>query len=65
MANKTNKVQTGIRFSPELLHKISFVAAQNMRSLNGQLEFLAQQCVQAYEAENGEIPLDENQIYKK
>ena len=35
----TNKIQTGIRFEPELLYKIGFVAKQNMRSLNAQLEF--------------------------
>ena len=61
----TNKVQTGIRFEPELLYKITQVAKRNKRSLNAQLEFLAQECVAKYEAENGEIPLDENEIYKK
>lgn len=60
----TNKVQTGIRFEPELLYKIAVIAKENKRSLNGQLEFLAHQCVKAYEAENGEIPVDENAAYK-
>ena len=61
----TNKVQTGIRFDPELLYKITFVAKENKRSLNAQLEYLAQICVKEYEATNGEIPLDEEKIYKK
>ena len=61
----TNKVQTGIRFEPELLFKIAHVAKQNKRSLNAQLEYLAQNCVKEYEKENGEIPLDENVIYNK
>ena len=61
----TNKVQTGIRFEPELLYKISQVAKQNKRSLNAQLEYLAQECVKEYEKENGEIPIDENAIYNK
>ena len=61
----TNKVQTGIRFEPELLYKITQVAKKNKRSLNAQLEFLAQECVAKYEVENGEIPLDENEMYKK
>ncbi len=61
----TNKVQTGIRFEPELLYKITQVAKRNKRSLNAQLEFLAQECVAKYEAENGEISLDENEMYKK
>jgi len=61
----TNKKQTGIRFEPELLYKITCVAKDSKRSLNAQLEFLAQKCVKEFEAENGEIPLDENQMYKK
>ena len=61
----TNKVQTGIRFEPELLYKITQVAKKNKRSLNAQLEFLAQECVAKYEVDNGEIPLDENEMYKK
>lgn len=59
-----NKIQTGIRFEPELLYKITYVAKQNMRSLNGQLEFLALQSVKEYEAENGEIPVNEDSVYK-
>ena len=45
----TNKIQTGIRFEPELLYKISKVAKANKRSLNAQLEFLAQRCVKEFE----------------
>ncbi|MBS1402651.1 MAG: Arc family DNA-binding protein [Oscillospiraceae bacterium] len=61
----TNKVQTGIRFEPELLYKITYVAKRNKRSLNAQLEYLAQECVQLFEKENGLIPIDENALYKK
>ena len=61
----TNKIQTGIRFEPELLYKIAYVAKNNKRSLNAQLEYLAQVCVKEYEAANGEIPVDEEQVYKK
>ena len=61
----TNKVQTGIRFEPELLYKIAYVAKENKRSLNAQLEYLAQCCVREYETANGPIPLDEEQMYKK
>ena len=61
----TNKIQTGIRFEPELLYKITYVAKENKRSLNAQLEYLAKLCVREFEAENGAIPLDEDQIYKK
>ena len=61
----TNKIQTGIRFEPELLYKISYVAKENKRSLNAQLEYLAQSCVKEFEATNGAIPVDEEQLYKK
>ena len=58
----TDKIQTGIRFEPELLCKIAHIAKENKRSLNAQLEFLAQSCVKEYEAENGEIKIDENRL---
>jgi hypothetical protein len=61
----TNKIQTGIRFEPELLYKIAHVAKENKRSLNAQLEFLAQNCVKEYEAANGPIPVDEEKLYNK
>ena len=61
----TNKIQTGIRFEPELLYKITYVAKENKRSLNAQLEYQAQLCVREYEAANGTIPLDEEKIYKQ
>lgn len=61
----TNKIQTGIRFEPELLYKISYVAKQNKRSLNAQLEYLAQNCVREYEKNNGSIPVDEEILYRK
>ena len=61
----TNKIQTGIRFDPELLYKITYVAKENKRSLNAQLEFLAQHCVREFERNNGEIPIDEDKLYRK
>lgn len=61
----TNKIQTGIRFEPELLYKISYVAKQNKRSLNAQLEFLAQMCVDNFEKENGSIAVNDDVLYNK
>ena len=55
----TSKIQTGIRFEEALLNKIAYVAKQNKRSLNAQLEYLAQLCVNEYEKENGEINIEE------
>ncbi len=61
----TNKVQTGIRFEPELLYKIAYVAKDSKRSLNAQLEYLAQTCVKEYEDANGVIPVDDEVLYRK
>ena len=61
----TNKIQTGIRFDPELLYKITYVAKDNKRSLNAQLEYLAQTCVKEYENTNGVIPVDDEKLYGK
>ena len=61
----TNKIQTGIRFEPELLYKITQVAKDNKRSLNAQLEYLAQECVKAYEAAHGTIAVDDEALYRK
>ena len=61
----TNKIQTGIRFEPELLYKIAHVAKENKRSLNAQLEFLAQNCVKEYETANGTIPVTDEDLYQK
>lgn len=60
-----NKTQTTIRLESELLFKLTQVAKHNKRSLNAQLEFLAEACVKEYEKENGEIPINEEELYKK
>lgn len=54
----TQKVQTGIRFQGELLDKISYIAKQNHRSFNAQMEYLADECVKQYEKEHGPIPTE-------
>ena len=61
----SNKIQTGIRFEPELLYKITQVAKRNKRSLNAQLEYLAQECVREHEDTQGPIPVNEEKLYRK
>lgn len=61
----TDRIQTGIRFEPVLLYKITHVAKQNKRSLNAQLEFLAQECVKQYEADFGTIQTDDEALYER
>lgn len=53
----TDKIQTGIRFKPGMLDKITFIAKKNHRSLNGQLEFITQKSIEEYEKEHGEIKI--------
>jgi len=48
-----------------LLYKITYIARENKRSLNAQLEYLAQTCVREFESENGVIPVDDEKLYKK
>lgn len=60
----TNKIQTGIRFTEDMLLKIAYIAKKNHRSLNAQLEYLAQNCIDAYESEKGEISLSEEDWLK-
>lgn len=61
----TDRIQTGIRFEPKLLYKITKVARYNKRSLNAQLEYLAQLSVDEFERIHGEIEIDENELYKR
>lgn len=63
----TEKIQTGIRFTEDMLLKITYIAKKNHRSLNAQLEYLAQNCIEEFELEKGEIVLSETdrQKYRK
>ena len=63
----TDKIQTGIRFTEEVLLKTSYIAKKNCRSLNAQLEFLALKCIEEYEMENGtiQIPEENKFLYRK
>ena len=58
----TDKIATSVRFEENMLYKMHYIARRNMRSLNAQLEFLAQCCIEEYEAENGEIVVPEEEL---
>lgn len=60
----TEKIQTGIRFTEDMLLKITYIAKKNCRSLNAQLEYLTQNCIDEYELEKGEIILTEKDRLK-
>jgi hypothetical protein len=55
----TSKVQTGLRLEPEALQKLTWLAKKQKRSLNAQLEFVAQQCIDEYESVHGAIPVEQ------
>lgn len=57
MRNKKNK-HLGLEIPPELHYKLRYIAKYNARSINGQMIFLAQQCVRQFEASEGEIEVD-------
>ena len=46
-----------LRTSEELINKIAAIANITKRSMNAQVEFFLEQCVNAYEKENGTINL--------
>lgn len=47
-----------------MLLKITHIAKKNHRSLNAQLEYLTQTCIDEYEKEKGEILLSEKDRLK-
>jgi hypothetical protein len=52
--HKKKRVFT-LRVDDELYDKLKVIADKNKRSLNGQIELLIEQCVVAFEKENGMI----------
>jgi len=55
----TNKAQTGIRMERIALEKLRYIAAKQKRTLNSLVEYLADQEIIRYEAENGVIAVVE------
>ena len=50
-----------LRLDDILREKLRYIAEQNSRSLNREIEFLVKQHVSNYEKEHGEIPLPEKE----
>ncbi len=44
-----------LRISEELLDKIKYIAEENKRSANKEIEYILEQYVKKYEKENGKI----------
>lgn len=47
-----------LRISENLMDKIKYIAFQNKRSANKEIEFILEQYIHEYEKANGEIPLN-------
>lgn len=45
----------GLRIAPELHQKLAYISNYEGRSLNGQVYYLIQQCIRAFEREHGPI----------
>lgn len=50
-----------LRLDDALREKLRYIAAQNSRSLNKEIEFIVKQHVSNYEKEHGEISLPEKE----
>ena len=53
-----------IRVEEELFEKFRFVADKNHRSIIGHISFLMEEAVKAYEAQNGEINVNPDDLYE-
>ena len=56
----TDKVQTGLRLDYVTLRKITQIAKRQKRSLNAQIEYAVQSCIDEFESKHGSIVLDES-----
>lgn len=45
-----------LRIDIGLMDKLKFIAAENGRSVNKEIEFLIKDAIRRFEAQNGEIP---------
>ena len=61
----TSRIQTGLRLEEEMLIKITYIAKKNRRSFNAQIECLVEKCIEEYEQEKGEIPISEEEKYRR
>lgn len=50
-----------LRLEDSLREKLRYIASQNSRSLNREIEFLVKQHISNYEKEHGEIPVPDKE----
>ena len=61
MRNKNNK-HLGIEIDPEVHQKLRYIAKFEGRSINGQVLYLIRQCIRMFEQNEGEIPVEEEEL---
>lgn len=54
-----DRIQTGLRLKPPDLAKITAIAKRENRSLNGEIEYIVLQYIQAYESAHGTVEVAE------
>ena len=59
----TSKIQTGLRINEVLYAKIRYLSAKEQRSLNNMIEYVLQQYIEQYEKDNGDIFIQDEDIY--
>lgn len=57
----SDKVATQMRYDSVLYEKTKIIAAEELRTINAQIEYFMKKGVEAYEAEHGAILLPDEQ----
>ncbi len=57
---KNLQKQFPFRTDEEIIKKIDFIASQNTRNRNQQIEHLLKQCINEFELKNGTLVIDDN-----
>lgn len=57
------KIQFSLRINPEIYAKLKIIAKKDTRSVSNLIDYLIMQKIAAYECENGEIELTDEDIY--
>lgn len=60
-----DKIATTVRMDADTLVKIAKIAKRKCRSYNSQMEYLALQCIEEYEAAHGDIPVSDEDRYSR
>lgn len=57
MEKKKQEIRhVGLRVSPEIHHKLHYIAKYKGRSINGQVYYLILNCIRQFENKHGPIP---------